>query len=175
MINLEGRITRLRAPEPADLDRMYVWENDPALWPVSGTMAPFSHHTLKQFIEGQGFDLLQTRQQRLMIDTLREGKTVGAIDLFEYDPIARRAGVGILIYGSDQRGRGYATDAVETVCRYGRETLHLHQLWCNVGADNEASLRLFKGSGFVETGRKRDWQATATGYCDEILMQKILG
>lgn len=174
MTNLEGRITRLRAPEPADLDRMYAWENDPALWPVSGTMAPFSRHTLKQFIEGQGFDLLQTRQQRLMIDTLREGKTVGAIDLFEYDPIARRAGVGILIYGSDQRGRGYASDAVETVCHYGRETLHLHQLWCNVGADNIPSMELFRKAGFEAVGIKRDWLWTPEGYRDEILMQKIL-
>lgn len=153
---------------------MYAWENDPALWPVSGTMAPFSRHTLRQFIEGQGFDIFQTRQQRLMIDTLTDGITVGAIDLFEYDPIARRAGVGILIYGTDQRGKGYAADAVETVSRYGRETLHLHQLWCNVCADNDKSLRLFKGAGFIETGRKRDWQATGTGYCDEILMQKIV-
>ena len=101
-------------------------------------------------------------------------KPVGAIDLFEYDPIHRRAGVGILIYEQSDRGRGYASDAVETLCRYAHDTLRAHQLWCNVGADNEASLRLFRNAGFTEIGTKRDWQWRADGYHDEVMLQKML-
>lgn len=41
-MNLEGRTTRLRALEPGDIDLMYAWENDTAVWSVSGTLAPFS-------------------------------------------------------------------------------------------------------------------------------------
>ena len=64
---------------------------------------------------------------------------------------------------------------METACRYAREVLNLHQLWCNVGADNEASLRLFRSAGFAEVGVKRDWLWRPDGYGDEILLQKILG
>ena len=98
---------------------------------------------------------------------------VGAIDLFEYDPIHRRAGIGILIYEQSDRGRGYASDAVETLCRYAHDTLRAHQLWCNVGADNEASLRLFRSAGFTEIGVKRDWLWRPDGYHDEVMLQKI--
>ena len=132
-MNLEGRTTRLRALEPGDIELMYAWENDPQIWGVSGTLAPFSRHTLERFIEGQQFDIFQTRQQRLIIET-PEGLPVGALDLFDLDPVNLRAGVGILIHDTAQRGKGYAADAVETVCSYARDMLHLHQLWCSVEA-----------------------------------------
>ena len=117
-MNLEGRTTRLRALEPGDIELMYAWENDTEIWGVSGTLAPFSRHTLERFIEGQQFDIFQTRQQRLIIET-PEGLPVGALDLFDLDPVNLRAGVGILIHDTAQRGKGYAADAVETVCSYG--------------------------------------------------------
>lgn len=116
-MNLEGRTTRLRALEPGDIDLMYAWENDTAVWSVSGTLAPFSRHTLERFIQEQQFDIFQTRQQRLVIETLG-GIPVGALDFFELDPINRRAGIGILIHDDALRGKGYASDAVETACRY---------------------------------------------------------
>lgn len=67
-MNLEGRTTRLRALEPGDIELMYAWENDTQIWGVSGTLAPFSRHTLERFIEGQQFDIFQTRQQRLIMN-----------------------------------------------------------------------------------------------------------
>ena len=144
-MNIEGRTIRLRAVEPGDVDLMYEWENDCDIWPVSGTTEPFSRHQLERFVERHQdiVGVLCDGQLRLIIETLLSSKPVGAIDLFEYDPIHRRAGIGILIYEQSDRGRGYASDAVETLCRYAHDTLRAHQLWCNVGADNEASLRLF--------------------------------
>lgn len=174
MTSLEGRTVRLRAVEPEDISRMYLWENDPAVWHVSGTTAPFSRHALERFVEEQQFDILQTRQQRLVIETLAGSLLVGALDLFDIDPLNGRAGIGILIHPADQRGKGYASDAVRIVCGYARTTLRMHQLWCGVEADNTASLALFRGAGFIETGTRRDWQWTPDGYRDEILLQKML-
>ena len=109
-------------------------------------------------------------------DTVGGGafRTVGAVDLFEYDPLNGRAGLGILIYGEENRRRGYASDTLEVLGRYAREQLRLHQLWCTVGAGNAASLALFRQAGFVETGVRRDWLWSPEGFRDEILLQKIL-
>ena len=163
-MNLEGRTTRLRALEPGDIDLMYAWENDTAVWSVSGTLAPFSRHTLERFIQEQQFDIFQTRQQRLVIETLG-GIPVGALDFFELDPINRRAGIGILIHDDALRGKGYASDVVETACRYACEVLNLHQLWCNVGSDNAPSRRLFAKAGFAEVGVNGGRAATAMKFC----------
>ena len=186
-LNIEGNSVRLRAVEPEDLDVLYRWENDPGVWSVSGTTEPFSLHQMRRFIaEQQAADIFRTGQLRLMIEAPANGsesgpapsghpwRPVGAVDLFEFDPLNRRAGVGILIHAAEDRGRGLAADALRTLCRYGRDTLHLHQLWCNVGAENEASLRLFRGAGFTEAGRLHDWQWLANGYHDTIVMQRML-
>ena len=71
------------------------------------------------------------------------------------------------------RGRGFASDALDVLCRYARQVLGLHQLWCSVAPDNAASLTLFRRAGFVECGRKREWRRTPDGWADELLLQKI--
>ena len=171
-MSLEGELTRLRALEAEDVDLLSVWENDPAVWGVSGTLAPFSRHTLRRFLDEQRFDLYAARQLRLVVETL-DGRAVGLVDLFEFEPVDLRAGIGILIHGAGDRGRGFASDALDVLCRYARQVLGLHQLWCSVAPDNAASLTLFRRAGFVECGRKREWRRTPDGWADELLLQKI--
>ena len=170
-MNIEATICRLRALEPEDLELMYGWENDMQIWRVSGTIAPFSRHVLSRLIEEQQFDIYATRQMRLVIE--HDGQAVGAVDLFEFDPHNRRAGVGIIV-DSQHRAQGLGYDALKALEQYARQTLHLHQLWCSVTVDNEASLKLFRKAGYVECGLRREWILTSNGALDEILMQKIL-
>ena len=47
----------LRPLEPTDLDTLYNWENDTALWMVSDTVAPYSRAALWQYLEGYTGDL----------------------------------------------------------------------------------------------------------------------
>jgi diamine N-acetyltransferase len=171
-MNIEGNLCRLRALEPEDLDAMYGWENDTDTWRVSGTVAPFSRHVLSRLIDEQQFDIYATRQMRLVIESLN-GTAVGAVDMFEFDPQNLRAGVGIII-APPYRKQGFALDTLQTLERYVRDVLHMHQLWCSIGADNEASLALFKKAGYAECGRRKEWILTPNGAIDEVLMQKIL-
>ena len=171
-MNIEGNLCRLRALEPEDLDAMYGWENDTDSWRVSGTVAPFSRHVLSRLIDEQQFDIYATRQMRLVIESL-DGTAVGAVDMFEFDPQNLRAGVGIIV-APPYRKQGFALDALQTLERYVRDVLRMHQLWCSVGADNEASLALFKKAGYTECGRRKEWILTPNGAIDEVLMQKIL-
>lgn len=170
-MNIEATICRLRALEPEDLELMYGWENDMQIWRVSGTVAPFSRHVLSRLIEEQQFDIYATRQMRLVIE--HDGQAVGAVDLFEFDPHNRRSGVGIIV-DSQHRAQGLGHDALKALEQYAQQTLHLHQLWCSVTVDNEASLKLFRKAGYVECGLRREWILTSDGALDEILMQKIL-
>lgn len=171
-MNIEGNLCRLRALEPEDLDAMYGWENDTDSWRVSGTVAPFSRHVLSRLIDEQQFDIYATRQMRLVIET-PDGSAVGAVDMFEFDPQNLRAGVGIIV-APPYRKQGYAQDTLQTLERYVRDVLRMHQLWCSVGADNEASLALFRKAGYAECGRRKEWILTPNGAIDEVLMQKIL-
>ena len=163
----------MRALEPEDLDAMYGWENDTDVWRASGTVAPFSRHVLSRLIDEQQFDIYATRQMRLVIECNEDRATVGAVDLFEFDPQNLRAGVGIIV-APPYRRKGFAMDALLCVERYAREVLHLHQLWCSVTADNQASLALFNTAEYKPCGCRKEWILTSQGAIDEILMQKLL-
>lgn len=170
---LENRNISLRAPEPEDLDLLYLWENESSVWQVSGTLTPFSRYILKQYLEHAGKDIYEVKQLRLMIQLKSNHRPVGAVDLFDFDPHHRRAGLGILIAEASDRRQGYAREALETMLAYCFEVLHLHQLYCNIAAGNSASIKLFKEAGFRESGRKKEWLYDGRTFEDEFIFQKI--
>lgn len=173
-MNIGGDKIRLRALEPADAELLYRWENDTELWGVSGTTEPFSHEQMERFIEAQrrGDDLVRSGQLRLIIERAEDGAAVGMVDMFEYDPLNNRAGVGIMT-GAPYRRRGYGAAALAALCGYARRHLHMRQLWASVAEENTASLRLFTAAGFTQTGTQRDWVRTGGGYADALFFQII--
>ena len=170
---LENQSISLRAPEPEDLDLLYLWENESSIWQVSGTLTPFSRYILKQYLERAAKDIYEQKQLRLIIQLKDSHRPIGAVDLFDFDPHHHRAGLGILIADPSDRRRGYAREALETVVAYCFEVLHLHQLYCNIAAGNLASINLFKEAGFRESGRKKDWIFDGRRYQDELFFQLI--
>lgn len=162
---------RLRALEPSDLELLYLWENDPEVWRVSGTLSPISRERLARFIEEQNYDLYATRQMRLIIEA--EGAIVGSIDIFDFDPQHLRFGIGILIYQESDRRKGYAKETIEAIVEYGRNTLNLKQIWANIAADNIASIALFESCGFSKCAHRKEWINRGGEFIDEVEYQLI--
>ena len=159
--------------EPEDLELLYEWENDTSYWIISNTVVPFSKYTLKLYLENSHKDIYETGQLRLMIDHIPDNVSIGTIDLFDFDPFHKRAGLGILIARQDYRRKGYASMALKCLVDYCFKTLQLHQIYCNILANNCESMDLFKKIGFVQSGLKKDWIKTSDGYLDEYMFQMI--
>ena len=164
---------RLRAIEPEDLELLYNWENNNSWWIISNTVAPFSKYTLKRYIRNSHKSIYETGQLRLMIDLISGNQTIGTIDIFDFDPFHNRAGIGILIAEEEQRRKGYASMALKCLTDYCFGTLQLHQLWCNILANNSESIELFQKLGFMQIGIKKDWVKTSDGYLDEYMFQLV--
>ncbi|MBL7924005.1 MAG: GNAT family N-acetyltransferase [Bacteroidia bacterium] len=160
-VMIRGNSILLRALEPRDVDLMMIYENDPEVWPVSGTLAPYSRYTLEQYYANATQDIYAARQLRLAIELITElpgsGDTIGYIDLFDFDAQHRRAGIGILIGDVKQRQKGFAAEALSLLVKHCFNTLNLHQLYCHIDNRNERSLRLFSKAGFRTCGVMRDW------------------
>ncbi|MFH0758073.1 MAG: GNAT family protein [Bacteroidota bacterium] len=163
----------LRALEPEDLEILYRWENDPSVWHLSGTLIPFSKYLLRLYLENSGKDIFEIRQLRLIIQLNEEKRPVGAIDLFDFDPFHRRAGIGILIADPSDRGRGFAREALESLMMYCFNVLKLHQLWCNITDGNSQSMKLFTSAGFQVVGEKKEWLFTGEGFENEWMLQYV--
>lgn len=169
---LRSEKTYLRALEPTDLDFLYTLENDTSVWHVSNTLTPYSKFVLKAYLENASLDIYTVKQLRLVISNQKD-ETAGAIDLFDFDPLHRRAGVGVVVM-APHRGNGHAADALELLLDYCQNTLLLHQVYCTVTATNLASINLFQKAGFEKIGIRKDWLQTPDGWQDVVEFQKVL-
>ncbi|NUM50411.1 MAG: GNAT family N-acetyltransferase [Flavobacteriales bacterium] len=161
----------LRAIEPSDVEILYKWENNPSVWEVSNTYIPFSKNTLEQYAQSV-HDIFSQKQLRLIICLNNTGSLVGCIDLFEYEPIHKRAGLGIFI-AEEYRHAGIASMALDLLMEYAFSILDLHQIYCNILSDNTVSIKLFTSKGFVACGHKKDWIKSNGKYKDEFMFQLI--
>lgn len=172
---LVGKNVRLRALEPGDVDLLYMWENDTAIWQAGNTLAPYSRFQLEEYVLGASRDIYTAKQLRLMIDLIRPSggvRTIGSVDLFDFEPLHRRAGAGILVI-APYRSRGHAFDAMGVLIRYAFQILDLHQLYCNIAPGNVSSLRLFGKLGFRRCAIKKDWVHERLEWRDEWMFQLI--
>ena len=171
-MSLHGSKLYLKAIEPEDLDFLYLIENNELFWEVSHTQTPFSKYILKQYIENAHLDIYETKQYRFVIKEISNNKPIGMIDLFDFNPQHKRAGVGILIH-PEYQNQGFAYEALKILIDYAFCYLDLHQLYANITSDNNKSLALFKKHNFTIVGIKKEWILVKRKYKDEILFQLI--
>ncbi len=172
-MTLKGQNIYLRALEPEDLEFVYVIENDESIWEVSHTQTPYSRFLIRQYLENAHQDIYEAKQLRLVICLTNSSEAIGLIDLFDFDPQHSRAGIGILIQNSSERNKGIGSEALQLLIEYAFSQLQLHQLYANIGTENEASLQLFAKFGFQKIGIKKQWNKINNVYKDEALFQLI--
>ena len=161
----------IRAAEPKDASLIYKWENDQEIWRVSETYMPYSLYQIEEFLLNNS-DLFSIRQIRFIIERKEDNKNIGCIDLYDFDPIHMRAGVGILLQ-KEFRNQGYAKAALELLIDYCFKTLMLKQIYCLIDVLNTDSINLFTKIGFTQCGLRKEWIRTPNGFIDEIELQYI--
>ena len=172
MVTLKGEHIYLRALEPEDLEFVHAIENDENIWYLSNTQTPYSKFLIKQYLESAHKDIYETKQLRLIISNYNN-EALGMIDIFDFDFLNKRAGIGVLIKDEHHRGKGFGAAALQLLVSYCFTHLNLHQLFCNISEDNEASLKLFTKQGFRKIGLKKDWTFSNNNYHNEYLLQII--
>lgn len=172
MVDLKGKQVYLRALEPKDLEFLYQLENDTSIWEISGTLKPYSKKVLRLYLENAHRDIYEVKQLRLCICDMND-VCIGLIDLFDFDPKNKRAGMGIVIVNPEDRNKGRGAEALSLLCNYAFTILDLHQLYANILEENKNSIHLFEKLGFEKIGLKKEWIRTSKGFKNEILLQKI--
>lgn len=172
MYLLDNKNIKLRALESSDLDALFEIENDSSLWDISDTLAPYSRELLSKYLEESAKDIFEAKQLRLVISPTGTDKLLGLVDLFQFEPHHRRAGMGIIIK-KEHQGQGIATQAIELMTQYAFKFLGLNQLFAHVPSNNPGSKRLFENSGFILSGTLKDWMKVNEGYADVYIYQLL--
>jgi len=163
---------RLMALEPDDINLLFKLENDRNLWHVSNTYVPFSKTTLSAYLDQAATnDITLAGQYRFGIKLKEE--TIGCVDLYNYDAINSRAGVGVIVC-SDSRGRGFAKSALMHLIDYAKQHLFLHQLYAEIPVSNTHSIKLFESCGFQQSAQLKDWIRHVDGFEDQLTYQLVL-
>ena len=180
---LKGKKIFLRPVSFYDAKILYAWENDKTIWKFGNTSRTYTKKEIEHFIAESQKDIYSTKQMRWIIccvspkvslTSIRKNKNeVGCIDLFDFDPHHRKAGVGILIANKKNRRKGYASESLQLLIKHSFNKLHLHQLYCNITKNNAPSLRLFEIHKFKIAGKKKDWVILGNRFTDEFFLQLI--
>lgn len=163
----------LRALEPEDMEVLYKWENDTRIWSKGGgSIAPYSKFAIRQYIANAMQEIYEIKQLRMMVIDKTTDEAVGTVDLYDFDALNKRAGIGILIDEEHQR-RGYALQGLECIERYAFTHLQLHQLYAYIASHNKASIALFEKANYINTATLRDWLVSNKSLTDVVVMQRF--
>jgi len=173
MLSFGSEHIYLRALESEDLSFLKNIENDETLWHLSNTQTPFSEDILKDYLKNGHRDIFDIKQLRLVICKNTVDKKVGFIDIYDFSPRHKRAGLGIIIDESFRR-QGFAKESINAVINYGCNHLDLHQFFAYIELDNIESINLFEACGFEKTGERKDWNYHHGRFHTEAIYQIIL-
>jgi [ribosomal protein S5]-alanine N-acetyltransferase len=108
---------------------------------------------VQMFIDQQQHDPRLKFQLALVLkDT---GDLIGNCGIRRRAPDAHEADIGYEL-APEHWGRGYATEAVRAILRFGFVELKLHRISADLVADNAASARVLEKNGLQLEGRLRD-------------------
>ena len=171
MITLKGEHIYLRALEPEDLEFIHEIENNEDIWEISNTQTPYSKYLIKQYLENAHKDIFEVKQKRFVLSDANSN-VLGFVDLFDFEPIHRRVGVGIVVHQT-KRGLGLGKKGLMLLDLHCKTHLNIHCLYANIAAENKTSLRIFEHCGYEKVGIKKAWNFYQGAFHDEFLYQKL--
>ena len=98
---------------------------------------------------------------------------VGCVELYNYDPVNRRAAVGIVV-SNEYRRQGFGTAMVQALTQFCLKNTSLHQVYADVAATNTPSIQIFQRAGYQHCATLRDWVVRSNHYVDTYRYQLIL-
>ena len=160
----------LRKPKLLDLDQLILWENNLDNSLFSDNPIFYTKEQIEDFLSSKQ-DLLLDTQIRFMIEF--NGSSVGCIDLFDYDMVNSRAGVGIFI-DEKFRNMGFGSKALSLIKTICIKDYFISNLYANISSINKASIRLFESAEFTKNGIKEKWIRTENSMLDVWFFQCFL-
>ncbi len=149
-----GERVRLRPIERGDLPTYVRWFNDPE---VREGLAKFMPISLAA--EERWFERLLDRDDYLFaLEALVDDawQHIGGCGFHGINWRHRSGTVGILIGEKSCWNRGYGTDAMRLLCRFGFDSLNLHRIELCVYAYNSRARRCYEKVGFQLEGTFRE-------------------
>jgi len=166
---IEGKLINLRAPEMSDLERNTRWINDREVTRFLQMRYQMSGLAEEAWMRDLTSKPISYERAFFAIET-KDGVHIGNTNLFNASPENRSAELGIMIGEKEYWSRGFGTDALTTLARFGFDEMNLNRIQLTVYSFNERAQAAYRKAGFVEEGRLRQAMYRQGVYHDILVM-----
>ncbi len=148
------------------------WINDPVVTDMLGaSKLPLSMRDEREYIES----MLDLRKEGKAFTILtKKGRPIGNIAFNHLTYHNRHGTMGVMIGEKALWDKGYGTDAINTLLRFGFEELGLRRIELNVDSMNERAIACYRKCGFVLEGRFRKHTYLKGEYHDDLEMAILI-
>jgi RimJ/RimL family protein N-acetyltransferase len=153
----EGELVRLAAADPEPTGEHFAkWSRDSEFFQLFDTDPPM----IRDGKKAQEYFRKQAEKENpgsygFLIQRLDDDRIIGMTALFDANSQHRNAWVAIGIGERELWGKGYGTDAMNLILRYGFMELNLHRVNLYTFDINPRAIRSYEKSGFVHEGKVR--------------------
>lgn len=165
-----GKKVRLRSLEREDLPRCVAWINDPEVQAGIAMYLPVSMDEEEKWFEGMKQNDPHERSLAIDANTEDGWRHIGTTGFHHISWRDGHADFGIMIGDKAYWNKGWGTDAVQTLVRFGFVDLNLIRIWLRVFDYNERAKRCYEKVGFAVEGRLRQHHFHAGQHYDELIM-----
>ena len=154
----QGKLVRLTGIDPEEASKTFAqWNRDSEYMRLLDSDPPRLHSSkaIKEWLEK---DLeRRTDMYWFAVRALEDDRLLGDVTLSVINWGSREAFTGIAIGVREFWGKGYGTDAMALLLRYGFLELNLRRISLNVFEFNQRALRSYEKAGFRLEGRQRQF------------------
>ena len=148
---LAGERLDLRLVADADLEELHTRMQD---LPARGPWFPLGLQSWTSFQQKYHQDGFWSEHEGMLV-MVADGAVVGEIEFFPHSHYLPGYELSYLVFDTDQRGRGHASEAVRLLGAYLFATRRIGRLQLVIHPDNVASQRVAQRNGFELEGTLR--------------------
>ncbi|MFS0788559.1 GNAT family protein [Shouchella sp. 1P09AA] len=171
---IRGDKIELRPASKNDFVRQVEWRNqeETARLAAGSYAALYSHVTVEEVEALYDKRVIRDRkQENVFAIYIAETNThIGNCDYRDVNPIARSAVVGLTVGNSEERGKGYGTEALQLLVQFLFQDLNLQRVQLDTWSGNEHAIRVYERCGFKIEGRLRRAEYVNGTYFDQLIM-----
>lgn len=168
-----GQNVRLRAIERQDLPFFVTWLNIPEVRRNLLVNVPLSQAQEDGWFERVLSRPLEEQPLAIEVSTPEGWHMVGNCGLFELDWRNRSAEIGIFIGNERFWNKGFGTETMRLMVKYGFDSLNLNRIYLRVFETNPRGIRCYEKAGFIHEGRLRQAEFQDGKYIDLLVMSVL--
>ena len=160
---LSNVIVAFRYLERSDMDRLFVWRNDPAVAGHMYNSKPFTRESHEAWFSKV---IVEPTRKYWIIEA--NARPVGLCNIYDIDELNSRCSWAFYIGETDCRGLGIGSFTERYVLNYVFTELGLKKIWCEVLVTNTAVIRLHEKFGFKREALFRSHIRRGDEYLDVV-------